>query len=265
MPQAEKTKINGKRLISLQIKLAQEVRFCRGMTTKNSPRHLIAGVLQLAVLIGSPLFSQPVLHLKTRRFSLPSSGAIEQVNITAPFRAEHFILQFNDPPTADTLAILADRGVAVLQGIPENALLVTIKQPVSVKGLGVRFAGQLAASDKISPLIDAKGLKTWNGYLLAEFHPDVDMNDARSLVLRLGVELVENPDLASHQVLSNVPFDATQPLAPLELLAAQDETSYIFFPASASVVTGTPPSGPVNPKLPKWLKLGREERVPMEP
>jgi hypothetical protein len=221
-------------------------------------------VLQLAVLISSPLFSQPVLHLKTRQFSPPSSGAIDQVNITAPSRAEHFILQFNDPPTADTLAILADRGVAVLQGIPENALLVTIKQPVSLKGLGVRFAGQLAASDKISPLIDAKGLKTWNGYLLAEFHPDVDMNDARSLVLRLGVELVENPDLAPNQVLIHVPFDTTQPLVPLELLAAQDETSYIF-PASASVVTDTPPSGRVNPKLPKWLKLGREERVPMEP
>ena len=34
-----------------------------------------------------------------------------------------------------------------------------------------------------------------------EFHPDVDMNTARTLVLGLGIELRDNPDLGSHHLM----------------------------------------------------------------
>ncbi len=187
----------------------------------------------------SPAFAQPVLRLKTRQFAPYSSAAVGQIDVPAPFRPRHLILQFYDPPTADTITALAGRGVAVLQGIPENGLLVTIRNSVSVEGLGVRYAGPFEAADKISPLIYASGLQTWNGYLLVEFHPDIDLNDARSLVLRLGIELVANPDLAPQQLLIHVASGAARPLLPLELLAVQDETAYIF-PASADLVGGTP-------------------------
>ncbi len=188
--------------------------------------------------IGSA-FAQPVLHLKTRRFSPYSSGSVSQIDVPAPFRPRHLILQFNDPPTAGAIAILASRGVTVLQGIPENGLLVTIRGSVSVAGLGVRYAGPFDAADKISPLIYSAGLPPWNGYLLVEFHPDVDLTDARGLVLRLGIEMVENQDLAPNQLLIHVGYDSARPLFALELLAAQDETAYIF-PASAGLVAGTP-------------------------
>ncbi len=185
----------------------------------------------------SPAFAQPVLHLKTRPFSPYSSAAVGQIDVPAPFRPRHLILQFYDPPTADLIAALAGRGVAVLQGIPENGLLVAIRRSVSVEGLGVRYAGPFEPEDKISPLILSSGLQTWNGYLLVEFHPDVDLNDARSLVLRLGIELIENPDLAPQQLLIHVDPNSARPLFPLELLAVQDETAYIF-PASAALVAG---------------------------
>jgi hypothetical protein len=185
------------------------------------------------------MFAQPVLRLKTRQYSPYSSAPVGQIDVPAPFRPRHLILQFNDPPTADTIAVLSSRGAVVLQGIPENALLVTINRSVSLEGLGVRYAAPFEASDKISPLIASKGLQTWNGYLLVEFHPDVDLNDARSLVLLLGIELDENPDLAPNQLLIHVGYNSARPLFPLERLAAQDETAYIF-PASAALVAGTP-------------------------
>jgi hypothetical protein len=201
-------------------------------------RNFLFGSLACAALTSS-LFAQPVLHLKTRQFSPRSTADVEQIDVPAPFRPKHVILQFHNPPTAATLAELATRGVAVLQGIPENALLVTIKNPVSLEGLGVRFAGPVEATDKISPLVSATGLKVWNGYVLVEFHPDVEINDARSLVLRLGIQLVENPDLAPNQLLIHVEHNIERPMLSLELLAAQDETSYLF-PASAELAAGTP-------------------------
>jgi len=183
-------------------------------------------------------FAQPVLHLKTREFSPDSSEAVAAIEPPVPFLPRHMVLQFNGPPTPATMAMLNARGAAVLQAIPENGLLVTVNRRVILEGLGVRYAGAFRDADKISPLISSHGLQAWNGYLLVEFFPDVDVNDARALVLRLGIQLIENPDLAAGQLLIHIE-DTARPLFPVELLAAQDETAYIF-PAAPELVAGTP-------------------------
>jgi hypothetical protein len=182
--------------------------------------------------------AQPVLHLKTERFSPDSSDALTGIDIPAPFRPRHMVLQFNDPPTAATIAALNAQGAVVLQAIPENGLLVKVSRRVVLEALGVRYAAPFRNVDKISPLISSRGPQAWNGYLLVEFYPDVDMNDARALVLRLGIDLIENPDLTPGQLMIRV-ANAVRPLFPVELLAAQDETAYIF-PASQELVAGTP-------------------------
>lgn len=195
--------------------------------------------LQSALIIAAGFgFAQPVLHLKTREFSPDSSEAVAAIELPSPFLPRHMVLQFNDPPTAATIATLNSRGAAVLQAIPENGLLVTVSRRVTLEGLGVRYAAAFRDADKISPLISSRGPQAWNGYLLVEFYPDVDMNDARALVLRLGIPLIENPDLAPGELLIHVD-DPVRRLFPVELLAAQDETAYIF-PASPELVAGMP-------------------------
>jgi hypothetical protein len=199
-----------------------------GFVTR-TPRLFLASLMTMGFA-----WTQPVLHLKTRRFSPDSSGAITSIDVLAPFRPRHIVLQFDNPPTARDVAILNARGAAVLQAIPENGLLVSVSRSVRLEGLRVRYAAPFRDVDKISPLISSRGPQAWNAYLLVEFYPDVDMNDARALVLRLGIELLENPDLAPGQLMIQV-----NSLIPLELLAAQDETAYIF-PASPELIAGLP-------------------------
>ena len=109
-----------------------------------------------------------------------------RIDTPVPFRSGHLILQFRQPPSAETIAALEARGVTVLHGIPDNGLLVTLNRPASLEGLGAIYAAPLAAADKISPIITADPFEKWNGYFLVEFHPDVDMGDARAMLLRSG-------------------------------------------------------------------------------
>jgi hypothetical protein len=182
--------------------------------------------------------AQPVLHLKTRRFSPDSSGAIGSIEVPAPFHPRHLVLQFDEPPTPAAISLLNARGASVLQAIPENGLLVSVSLQVTLEGLGVRYAAPIRDADKVSPLISSRGPQAWNGYLLVDFHPDVDLTDARALVLRLGIELIENPDLTPGELMIHVE-NSSRPLFPVELLAAQDETAYIF-PAAPELVAGSP-------------------------
>ena len=143
------------------------------------------------------------------------------------------LLQFDLPPTVDTIVELENRGVKVLRTVPENGLLVAVDGPVRLADMQVRYAAPIAPSDKISPLI-AVSDSTSNAFYLVEFHPDVDMDFARTLLLNLGVELRENSDLHPRQLMVRV-------LNPNRLseIAALDEAAYIF-PASDQLVNATP-------------------------
>ena len=117
----------------------------------------------------------------------------------------------------------------MLEDVPENGLLVSLDRGVPVADLGIQYASPIDPADKISPLLPSP-----NGFLLAEFHPDVDMNRARALALNLGFELRENPDLNPHHLLLRA-LDS----AKLFDLARLDEVAYLF-PASDALVNGVP-------------------------
>ncbi len=171
-------------------------------------------------------FSQPALHFKTRSIETASGAPVANLRSLHASGQGHLLLQFENQPSADVVAELKNRGVNVLQDVPENGLLVHIDGPVGVMGLGIRFMSALDPADKISPLVTA------GGFVLVEFHPDVDTNTANSLVLNLGITPLPNPDLSPHHVLINV-ADSTEVAA----LANLDEVAYIF-PASNALVNG---------------------------
>ncbi len=198
--------------------------------------------------------AQPALRLKTRLIVPGQGPSIAAVDSPVPFGKGHLLLQFNGPPTQLTIEELRARGVNVLHGVPENGLLIAVDRPISMVGLGVTYAAPVEAADKISPVI-AMG----NGYFLAEFYPDVDLNLARGMVLRLGIEVVDNPDLGPRQLLIHV-ADSRRARLALAVLARQDETAYIF-PASAELANGIPvracagpitTTGPVTQSIPTF-------------
>jgi len=199
------------------------------------------------------LLAQPALRLKvhiptnTLVNPLVDPGdtiAAENPSIRGPrllrLTPAHVIVQFDHPPTANALAALTARGATVLQYVPDNAVLVSMNDTVSLDGLGMRSARRLDPLEKISPLITDAHAPAASGDYLVEFHPDVDPSAARRLVLNAGLELRENPDLLRQHLMVHIP-NARDARAMLELLATQDPVAYIF-PAAARLTAG----GPVN-------------------
>ncbi len=68
---------------------------------------------------------------------------------------------------------------------------------------------------------------------VVEFHPDVDLEEARALVREHNLRLLENPDAGAHRLLVSGPFGS------LSRLAAWDEVAYIF-PASPELIAHVP-------------------------
>jgi hypothetical protein len=126
----------------------------------------------------------------------------------------------------------------VLQDLPDYGVLVSMNGKVELDHLGILSAAVLDPRSKISPLISAGGSSPGSNYYLVEFHPDVDPNAARRLVLNMGLELHDNPDLQRQHLMVYAPNVSTE-LATLEFLATQDPVAYIF-PASAALIAGVP-------------------------
>jgi hypothetical protein len=199
---------------------------------------LFAAGLAPVIFAQEPVFAQPTLHLKTREIATDASRIVTGIDTPVPFRNGHLILQFGQRPSADTIAALQARGVIVLHGIPDNGLLVTLNHLASLDGLGAIYAAPLAPRDKISPIVTPASFEKWNGYYLVEFHPDVNLSDARAMLLDLGVEIKENPDLAPNHLMIHL-SSVRETSAALSRIAAQDPTNYIF-PASPDLIRGVP-------------------------
>lgn len=175
---------------------------------------------------------QPALHFKTRDVETRGAGPVTEIHSPLASARGHLLLQFDEQPTADQISALRRRGIDVLQDVPENGLLVSVDRRTNVSGLKIRFAAAINPADKISSLATAANSE--NGFFLAEFHPDVDLNHARSLLMNAGVELHENPDLNPHHILIRAADSDT-----LAAIAALDQVAYIF-PASGDLVRGVP-------------------------
>ncbi len=184
-------------------------------------------------LIASVLFpflcvAQPALHFKTRDLGSQGGAQVSEIQSPEPSGRGHLLVQFDLQPSPDTIASLKRRGIDVLQDVPENGLLISLGRRVNVEGLGLRFVAAIDPADKISPLAAGGG----EGFFLVEFHPDVDINSARGLLVGLGVELREHPDLNPHHLMIQASDSDT-----LAAIAALDAVAYIF-PASSDLING---------------------------
>jgi hypothetical protein len=144
----------------------------------------------------------------------------------------HFVIEFDQPPNPEQIANLTSRGIVVLQDVPDNALLVYLStQTVDLSGLGIHATAPLPPDVKVSALTPNFG-----DYLVIEFHPDVALSTARAIVLQMGLELHENPDLGAHRLLirRQVRLRASD---PVRRLSGMDEVAYIF-PASQELING---------------------------
>ncbi len=194
----------------------------------------------LGILLGALLppfaWGQPALHFKTRDIDTRGFGPVVEMNSPRTPGRGHLLVQFVNQPTGEQIAELKRRGVDVLQDVPENGLVVSLERSVNVAGLGIQFAASIDPTDKISPIINSgnfSGSSGANEYFLVEFHPDADLASASPVLVELGAELLQNPDLNPHHVLIRATDSDT-----LAAIAALDAVAYIF-PASNAVVNGT--------------------------
>jgi hypothetical protein len=206
-------------------------------------------------LLAPAAAAQPVLRLKTRIVETDPLERVAEIASPNPNGPAHMILQLRDRPTQATIAALAERGIAVLGDVPDNGLLVSVTGAASLAGLGVRFAETIPPSDKISPLIASGASQGGSpaandanvtvstaapadtGFYLVEFHPDVDMNTARALLLNMGIVPLDNPDLHPRQLMINPARE--QAADQIAAIAGLDEVAYIF-PAAAELAQGVP-------------------------
>jgi len=185
------------------------------------------------VLTGQLAWGQEAIRLKNRTAFRPASEPRPARRLPG---GSHYILQFRSFPGPEVRQELARRNIRVLNYVPDSGLLVSAAGPVGLEGLDVTWAGTLDAMDKISPLLSEAPAAAY----LVIFHPDVDMDLARNLVMRNGLDIIPNPSLLPAQVLAAGPF------AALSGLAAYDEVAYIM-PASADLVAGNPVWGCAGP------------------
>lgn len=181
----------------------------------------------ILILIATGLAAaQPSLNFKTRRVDTSSAIPAHELNARHAGR-QHLIVQFDHAPSPGDIAELKQRGVSVLSDVPENGLIISVARRVPVGDLGIRFAAPVEPRDKISAVAST------SGFVLVEFHPDIDINAARSLLLQAGIELQENPDLSPHHLM--IRDDA----AAIAKLARLDEVAYLF-PASDALANRVP-------------------------
>ncbi len=190
-------------------------------------------LLGLAALVAAPgARAQDAIRLRNRAFR----PAETMPRAELPRERSHYILQFRGFPGPTLRAELAKRGVRVLGYVPDSALMVSGEGALNLEGMDLEWSGPLDPADKISPAL-ATG--TTAAYLVF-FHPDVDVSDAREMVLALGFDILENPYLLAGQLL------VTGDVGGVPELAALDAVAYIL-PASADLVSGSPVMGCAGP------------------
>ncbi len=208
---------------------------------------LVCGAFLLSrAASAQPMMAQSSLRIKSR--TIPTNSAQVVSNVVGIGTAQqggstHLYVQFPVHPTAEVMAGLASRGIQVLADVPTNGLLVAVPAGTDLSGLGANHVEAITAADKVSPMIGM--VRSAHGALLnhaaaanyiVEFHSDVDMNQARGLLLNAGAELVENPDLSAVHLMIRV---AGNQRGLLNVLAGMEQVAYIF-PASVELTAGVP-------------------------
>ncbi len=142
----------------------------------------------------------------------------------------HYLLQFSMPIGREQLDRLAERGAVVTSSIPDATVMVAAGDDLSTDGMGIQWSGHLRAADKVSLELDSLRTNEQAAFIV-EFHSDMDMEDARQLILDAGLDVLERVALLKNQLLVSGASDIVKSLADW------DEVAYIF-PASNDLIAG---------------------------
>lgn len=177
--------------------------------------------------LAATLCAQPVLRLKSGR--TPAGVGKSESRAAAEPGPRHFLVQFAAEPTASQVNALRERGLAVLDAVPDFGYVVAGPGGADFSDTGVRWAGRIETADKFSPLLFGGNPLT----AIVERHADVEMGELRLAALQEGLLLIDHPDLAPrHIMVQGSP-------AALWRMAARDEVSYVF-PAAEDLLKGEP-------------------------
>jgi hypothetical protein len=185
----------------------------------------------IPLLILPGILCGQTLHLKNLEIA-PGTRRVETLEASGPrwtAGRSHLILQFHSAVNRNIIEELNRRGAIVVGAVPDFGVAVSVPDDFSVEGLNAAWAGRLEAEYKISPLLErAVERERW---FVAEFFPDVDMDEARHMAEAAGFDVHAHPDLiSSHLLLSGA-------VERLGSLAQWDEVAYLF-PASRDLIQG---------------------------
>jgi hypothetical protein len=195
----------------------------------------------LLVFAAGAWSAETTIQLKAREIKT-SEDAYAYLSTFPKRRAagtSHYLIQFRDFPAAETVEKLERRGARITSHVPRSGLMVAAPDGLDFSGLGLRWVGRLQEEDKISPLLRVAGevrLPPLPGTFVVEFHPDVNMEEARRLTGEHLLKIMENQHLLPHQLLVEGQFEKASQLAEW------DEVAYLF-PASEELRLGLPVIG----------------------
>jgi Matrixin len=195
----------------------------------------ITTLLVCLLMLAGVLPADQIIRLKNRLLQSPDDLQAHRVG---PLKRRHvgrshFLIQFSSPPSDAQIQALKGRGGVIMSYVPDAALVVAAADDVSWDNLDLRFVGRLDALDKLSPILSPDQTPDGNGgnFVVVEFHPDADMDEARALVLERNLQIDERGNMAATQLLVEGSLD------DIGRLAEWDEVAYIF-PASPELVNG---------------------------
>jgi hypothetical protein len=186
-------------------------------------------IVPLVALLAATGWGQSVIRLKSRTIDPRDSWQTRDSQARGHFGGRHFLLQFDSFPRRDVRDDLTRRGVRILEYVPDNALMVSVPSQADWSNLGVRWAGRLEPSDKISRAFARDTAEI----AVAMFFPDADMQAGREAAIEAGLEVVEEPWLLPNHLLVVGDFER------IERLAEVDDVEYII-PADRAMLLRKP-------------------------
>jgi hypothetical protein len=145
----------------------------------------------------------------------------------------HRIVQFREPPTRERLRRLEEQGVRIVAGVPDNGVAISAPDGAPLEIEGILSVRPLDPARKLSPLLERLSAGRETLRFVVEFHRDVQDGEQRSIVLREGLPIRDNPDLAHNHLVVEGGREH------FERLAGWDEVAYLF-PATPEMESGAP-------------------------
>jgi hypothetical protein len=191
--------------------------------------------LSLCAVLACSASAQNLLHLKNILERDSGEEAEAARGFTPPLSLSgdriHVLAQFHQALTAEQIRELDSCGAHVVQYVPDLGYILSVSRGLTPEKTGLKRLVRFRPQVKISSALKQEGGVLSQGYLVAEFFPDVDPEITRQVAEASGFEVLAHPDLLPNHLLLRGPAEA------IEGLAQWDEVAYLF-PASTDLEAG---------------------------